>query len=295
LLTGGCDHPVDFHRIDCAMAAASTRVMRIVLATTLLAGSLTFVATRPLTAPKAATVEMGDMTWIEIRDSLRAGMATVLVPSGGIEANGPHMITDKHQHIVRLAARMIAERHGGMLVAPVLSLAPEGDYAPPTGNMQWPGTIGVPPQVFEASLEGVARSLKAAGFKRVVFMADHGQSQPSQAAVAARLTEAWRGDGVAVLALGDYYKEGDAAQQRLLAARGETPATIGDHAGLQDTAELMFAHPAGVRLERLKRPFGVIEPDGSSGRPERATAELGEALIRAKVDAALAQLRRASF
>jgi creatinine amidohydrolase len=277
------------------MAAVSTRVLRAALAAALFAGCLTFVATRPLTASKASTVEMSDMTWIEIRDALRGGVTTVLAPSGGIEANGPHMITDKHQHIVRLAARLIAERHGGMLVAPVLSLVPQGDAAARTGNMQWPGTIGVSAETFEATLEGVARSLKAAGFRRIVFMADHGQSQPPQAAVAARLTQTWRGDGVTVLALGDYYKEGDAAQQRLLAARGETPATIGDHAGLQDTAELMFAYPAGVRLERLAKPFGALESDGSSGKPGRATAELGEALIRAKVDAALAQLKRASF
>ncbi len=55
----------------------------------------------------------------------------------------------------------------------------------------------------------------------------------------------------------------------------------------------MFAHPAGVRLERLSRPFGALEPDGSSGAPGRATAALGEALLRAKVDAALMQLRAA--
>jgi hypothetical protein len=64
---------------------------------------------------------------------------------------------------------------------------------------------------------------------------------------------------------------------------------------LQDTAELMFAHPAGVRLERLARPFAILEADGSSGRPDRATADLGATLIRAKVDAALAQLRAAGM
>jgi creatinine amidohydrolase len=270
-------------------------ILAAAVAATLCASALVGFATRPLTAPRASTVEMAEMTWIEIRDAIRGGTQTVLVPSGGIEANGPHMTTDKHQHIVRLAARLIAEGHGAMLVAPVLPLAPQGDYAPASGNMQWPGTIGITPETFAATLDGTARSLKAAGFKRIVFIADHGQSQRPQAEVAARLTQEWRAAGVSALALGGYYKEGDRKQRELLAARGETSETIGDHAGIQDTAELMFAHPASVRLERLARPLGALEPDGSSGKPGRATAELGQALIRAKVDAALAELRAAGI
>jgi creatinine amidohydrolase len=269
-------------------------ILRASLAGVLALGALSLVATRPLTAPRTASVDLADMTWIEIRDAIRAGATTVLLPSGGIEANGPHMIVDKHQHIVRLAARMIAAEHGGMLVAPVLPLSPQGDYAPATSNMRWPGTIGVPPEVFESALEGMARSLKAAGFRRIVLIADHGPSQAPQAAVAARLAAQWRSDGVEVIALGAYYADGDAAQRRILTDRGETAESIGDHAGLQDTAELLYAHPAGVKLDRLARPFATLEPDGSSGRPERATRELGELLIRAKVDAALAALRRQS-
>ncbi len=57
----------------------------------------------------------------------------------------------------------------------------------------------------------------------------------------------------------------------------------------------MAAHPAGVRLERLSRALPALEPDGSSGRPERATAEMGRELIRLKVSAGLAQLRAAGF
>jgi creatinine amidohydrolase len=268
-------------------------ITRLALAAVVGVGVVAGIATRPLTAPASSIVDMADMTWIEIRDSIRAGMTTVLVPSGGIEGNGPHMITDKHQHIVRLAARMIAREHGGMLVAPVVALAPQGDPTVRSSNMQWPGTIGVSPNVFQTILEGVAHSLKAAGFKRIVLIADHGGSQEPQRALAERLTGLWRADGVEVIALDAYYTDGDAAQRRLLAERGETVETIGDHAGLQDTAELMFAHPEGVKLSRLDRLMPSFESDGSSGRPERATRELGEKLMRAKVDAAVAALRRA--
>jgi creatinine amidohydrolase len=277
------------------MPAVRRSILVAAAAAALGASALFGFVTRPLTAPRTMTVEMVAMTWIEIRDAVRAGTTTVIVPSGGIEANGPHMTIDKHQHIARVAARMIAEAHGATLVAPVVPLVPQGAYAPASGNMQWPGTIGVPPETFGALLDGVARSLKAAGFKRIVFMADHGPSQKPQAETAARLTQEWRSEGIIVLALGGYYSEGDKRQRELLIAHGETLESIGDHAGLQDTAELMFAHPSSVRLERLNRPFGTLEPDGSSGKPGRATAALGEQLIRAKVEAALAQLRAAGI
>ncbi len=97
--------------------------------------------------------------------------------------------------------------------------------------MTLPGTIGVSEPVFEGVLEGAARSLKAAGFRRIVFMADHGGSIAPQGRVAARLQAEWRGAGVSVIALDAYYTEGDKAQRAFLKARGESDASIGDHAG----------------------------------------------------------------
>ncbi len=93
-----------------------------------------------------------------------------------------------------------------------------------------------------------------------------------------------------VQALDAYYTEGDKAQQAHLKAQGETAVTIGDHAGLQDTAELLAIHPAGVRLERLSRLLPALENDGSSGAPRRATPEMGQELLRLKVEAALRAL-----
>ncbi len=272
-----------------------SKPLRAVLVASLAAaGALAFVS-RPLTAPVPATVEMADMTWIEVRDAIRRGVDTVIVPSGGIEANGPHMTLGKHQHIVALTARMIAEGRGRTLVAPVIAHVPQGAYEPPTANMTLPGTIGVTEPVFEGILEGSARSLKSAGFRRIVLMADHGGSIAPQARVAARLSEEWRASGVRIIALEGYYRDGDRAQRAILKARGETDATIGDHAGLQDTAELMAAHPASVKLDRFDQIGPRLEPDGSSGNPRRAGPELGRELLKAKVDAALAELSAAGF
>ena len=67
-----------------------------------------------------------------------------IVPTGGIEQNGPHMVLGKHDYIVRQAADRIAHELGHTLVTPVVSFVPEGDYDPPSGNMLFPGTLGVP-------------------------------------------------------------------------------------------------------------------------------------------------------
>ena len=242
----------------------------------------------------AETVEMTDMTWVEVRGAIERGVTTAIVPSGGIEQNGPHMVLGKHDTIVRSAAKRIATALGNALVAPVISYVPEGDYAPPTGNMLYPGTLGVPEPVFAGVLEGIARSLMNAGFKTIALIGDHGGNQAAQALVAAKLNREWAGQGrgqVKVINVSDYYI--DEAQMKFLRSKGETDATIGSHAGLIDTAELMSLHPQGIDLTKLKS-YARKEAPGHSGDPSRATPELGKALLDLRIDAAIKQIKAAN-
>ena len=244
-----------------------------------------------LTAPLPDTAEMADMTWVEVRSAIEHGYTVAIVPTGGVEQNGPHMVLGKHDYIVRKAANRIAQELGHALVTPVVSFVPQGNYDPPTGNMQFPGTLGVPEPVFAGVLEGIARSLKSAGFKTICFIGDHGLNQASQAAVADKLNREWAGQKTKVLNVGDYYA--DEAQIKYLREKGETPATIGDHAGLIDTSELLAVHPQGVDLSRLAAVPSRSEPTGHSGNPEHASAELGSALLEMRIQAALRQIRAA--
>jgi creatinine amidohydrolase/Fe(II)-dependent formamide hydrolase-like protein len=251
------------------------------------------VVERPLTAPLPGTLRMAEMTWVEVRSALAAGHTRVIVPSGGIEQNGPHMVLGKHDHIVAWTAERIASRLGRTLVAPVVSYVPQGDYAPPTANMRFPGTIGVPVPVFAGVLEGIARSLKTGGFRSICFIADHGGSFRAQQEVAARLGREWAAEGVTVISVDDYYEAAGIAQTSLLEAQGETKASIGAHAGIIDTSELMAVHSAGVDLARLGGMLRV-EPTGAGGDPRRASAERGMALLELKVKAAVRQIARAT-
>ena len=245
---------------------------------------------QPLTAPLPNTLQIADMTWIEVRSAIARGYTKVIVPSGGIEQNGPHMVLGKHDYIVGAAASEIARELGQTLVTPVVSFVPEGDYDPPAGHLRFPGTMGVPEDVYAGMLEGIARSLKAGGFKTICFIADHGGSLKPQAEVAQRLTREWAQEGVRVLDVSDYYA--DAAETEYLARLGETAAAIGQHAGIADTSELMAAHPEGVDLQRYADTPYTMEPTGASGNPMKSSAERGRALLNIKIFARSGRSRR---
>jgi creatinine amidohydrolase/Fe(II)-dependent formamide hydrolase-like protein len=272
------------------------RLPPLKIAVAVLAGAaVAFAAVeRPLTAPLPGTVKIAEMTWVEVRSAIDAGYTRVIVPSGGIEQNGPHMILGKHDHIVAWTAERIATELGRTLVTPVVSYVPEGSYVPPSGHMRFPGTLGVTDEVFAGVLEGIARSLKAGGFKTICFIADHGGSMRPQADVATRLSREWAAEGIKVISVDDYYQAAGDQQNKLLEAQGETLSTIGQHAGITDTSELMAIHPAGVDVTRLdKLPFKA-ERTGFDGDPRRASAERGKALLDLKVKAAVRQIRLAS-
>jgi creatinine amidohydrolase len=245
--------------------------------------------TKTLTAPIPDIVEMKDMTWLEVRSALQSGFTTAVVPTGGIEQNGPHMILGKHDYLVGYAARQIAKEVGKTLVTPVVSYVPEGEFDPPTGHMRFPGTLGISEQAFAGVLEGIARSLKNAGFKVICFIGDHGQSQSVQADVAARLSREWEKAGVRVVQIGSYYAV--PSQTKRLKDSGYTMAQIGYHASIIDTSELLAVNPKGVDLGRYSRSFLPQENSGVIGNPTPSNEKLGATLIRMRIEAASAQIR----
>ena len=233
------------------------------------------------------TVFLEELTWTEVRDALVAGTATVIIPTGGTEQNGPHMVLGKHNYLVRYKAGEVARRLGNALVAPVMAYVPEGDVDPPTGHMRFPGTITTPPEVFEQVLEFAARSFKQHGFLDIALLGDSGGNQASQAAVAERLNREWAATPVRVHHLTDYYPgPGDA----WLVTRGESEMDVGTHAGMHDTASLMFLNPALLRLDELAPGTGG-GGNGVVGNPARSTAAYGEQILEMQIDAAVRQIR----
>lgn len=261
--------------------------VRLALGALVVGGAFLNFVERPLTAPLPDRIAIADLTWVELREAVRQGYTTAIVPSGGLEQNGPHLAIAKHDRIVAHTSNLIAARLGHTLVAPVISYVPEGEPGSGRGHMRYPGTIGVSEAAFEAVLDGIARSLKSSGFRVICFLADSSDTLPAQRRAAERLSRDWAGEGVRVVGV-EY--GADAAQLAWLRAVGETPATIGRHGGIQDTAELLVADPSAVRIGAWTGRPGWSEPTGSDGEPSRATAEQGRALLAMKVDAAVAQI-----
>ena len=76
----------------------------------------------------------------------------------------------------------------------------------------------------------------------------------------------------------------------LQAAFGYEDDVIGSHAGISDTSQMLFVHPAGVRKDRLM-PWGGPKDSGVSGDPSKSTAAIGKMGIEFKVNAAINQYK----
>jgi creatinine amidohydrolase len=238
-----------------------------------------------------ANLYLEDLTWPELRADIEAGKTTILVPIGGTEQNGPQMALGKHNVRVKVLAGKIAQALGDALVAPVLAYVPEGDVNRPQGHLKFPGTITIPPAVFETTLEYAAKSFKLAGFRNIVFLGDHGGYQPDVEAVAQRLDREWAATPVRAYALTEYYRASEDEFGQLLKSKGYSEAEIGSHAGLLDTSLLMATDPSLVRTDMLDK---TKPGDGTHGNPRRSSAELGQLGVDLVVERTVSAIRAAT-
>ena len=246
-------------------------------------------------AASPGPVGIEDMTSPELKARIAAGTSTVLIPIGGTEQNGPHMVLGKHNVRVRLLADEIARRLGNAVVAPVMAYVPEGAITPPAAHMRFTGTISIPEATFESVLESAARSFKQHGFHDVVFLGDHGGYQKSLQRVADKLNREWKNDPACrVHALKDYYEAAQTTYVDALKKKGYSQAEIGTHAGLNDTALELAVDKSLVRAEVLAHGAQLDAAHGVYGDPRRATAEVGQLGVQQIIDASVASIQRAT-
>lgn len=252
----------------------------------------------PLAGSAASSVTPGvyleEMTSPELRDRIAAGATTALVPIGGTEQSGPHIVLGKHNVRARVLAGRIAAKLGDAVVAPVVAYVPEGAIAPPAAHMRFAGTISIPDAAFEALLESTAKSLCQHGIRDVFFLGDHGGYQTNEARAAARVNRSNGGaGGCRAHALGAYYDAATTTFNADLKQRGFTDAEIGKHAGLADTALSLAVDPALVRPAQVAAGARGGVRAGVHGDPTRATADLGRVGVERIVDASVAAIRAA--
>jgi len=235
-------------------------------------------APRPIAA--LDTVFLEEMTWMEVRDAVRGGKTTVLVPTGGIEQNGPYLATGKHNYILRATTEAVARRLGNALVAPIVPFVPEGNIDPPSGHMMYPGTISVTEDTYERLLTDLCASLRVSGFRDIVLLGDSSGNQQGMRNVANWLTAKWAANGIRVHFLAQYYNYAEVAHW--LEEQGIRLKDEDVHDDFIVTAQLLAINPITVRMQQ-RLAVGQFRISGMTLNPAQ-TAEWGKRIIAFRAD-----------
>ena len=228
----------------------------------------------PLTPPD--TVWLEEMTWMDVRDALAAGKTTAIIPTGGMEPNGPWLVTGKHNYVLQANCDAIARKLGNALCAPIVKFVPEGNIERKTSHMASPGTISMREETYRAILTDIAHSLRQHGFKTIIYIGDSGGNQAGQRYVADSLNKLWNADPM-VLHIQDYYtynKVGEYMGKKIV----EDSAGDGLHDDPIITLNMFATDPKSIRYEeRVKAKKATI--NGFSVADRTKNAELAKEII----------------
>jgi creatinine amidohydrolase len=241
---------------------------------------------RPIDAVDTVFIE--HMTWMEVRDAMRGGKKTVIVATGGVEQNGPYLVTGKHNVVLRGTTEAIARKLGNALVAPIVPFVPEGDIDPPTVHMKYPGTVSITEETYRSLLTDICSSFKTHGFEHIVLIGDSGGNQAGMKAVAANLNETWGDAGTRLHFIPEYYDFASVA--KWLEEQGVEQTSEGLHDDFAMTAMMMAVDRDSVRTQqRIKADRFRI--NGVHLAPAERTIRWGHCIINFRADATVKALQ----
>jgi hypothetical protein len=248
-------------------------------------------APNPLPAPN--TVWLEEMTWMDVRDALKAGKTTAIIPTGGMEPNGPWLVTGKHNYVLRTNCAAIASKLENALCAPIVEFVPEGRIEPPSGHMRSAGTISLREETYQALLTDIAHSLKMHGFKNIIFIGDSGGNQNGQKAVADKLTAQFAGSAF-VATIPGYYTA-PPGTPNVLRNLGVTKEGMPDD-GLHDspgiTLNMMLTDPDSIRWDaRVKAKKATI--NGVDISNKNRSLEWARAIVEARANRTVELIKQA--
>jgi creatinine amidohydrolase len=236
-----------------------------------------------LTESSPYNLSLERLTWMEVRDQIKRGHSRVIIPTGGIEQNGPFVALNKHDVIGKRLSIEIATRLGSTLVAPIVSFVPQGSINPPTSHMRFAGTLSVSEETFVRLLVDIGLSCAAHGFKEIIILGDSLGSQEGMKRAASTINASISNPAARAIFVESFYDY--PATRALLAARNipQLPETF--HEELAFTAQLAAIDPSAIRYnERLKAGFTTL--GGVAITDLKALQALGELIISTRADRA---------
>jgi creatinine amidohydrolase/Fe(II)-dependent formamide hydrolase-like protein len=248
-----------------------------------------FDTPRPIEAVDTVFIE--DMTWMEVRDAMRAGKDTVIVATGGIEQNGPYLVAGKHNVVLRATTESIARKLGNALVAPIIGFVPEGGIDPPTEHMKYPSTVSLSEDTYERLLTDICACYRTHGFRQIVLIGDSGGNQKGMRAVADALNARWVGGKTRVHFIPGYYNY--AALKPWLESQGIKQTDEGLHDDFAITAQMMTVDPTSVRMKQ-RLAAGKFRINGIDLSPADKTIEWGRKIVNYRAEQTAAAIRKAT-
>lgn len=245
----------------------------------------------PRTIDGLDTVFMEEMTWMEIRDALKAGRDTVIVATGGLEQNGPYLVSAKHNIILRATTEAIARKLGNALVSSIIQFVPEGDIDPPSGHMKYPGTISLTEETYRKLITDICASLRAHGFKDIVLIGDSGGNQDGLKAVAAELNARWSDGQTRLHFIPEYFDYAGVA--KWLESQGIKQGNDGIHDDFAITAQMMVIDPSAVRMDE-RIAAGKFRINGIDLAPAEKTIEWGKKIVDYRAEQTVKAIRTAT-
>lgn len=248
-------------------------------------------APRPIAA--LDSVWMEQLTWMEVRDAIKAGKTTALILTGGVESNGPHLATGKHNYVLTVMGEAIARKLGNALVAPIVTLEP----GRPDSDRVAPGSVFLSPETYEAVLTDMALSLKSMGFTNIVLLGDSGGNQTAMKNTAGKLNARFNGAPARFHFIPEYYNY--PAVRQFVQANGVTETmefeasqgSDGIHEEYGIDALMMLYDPKTVRLDERKKA-GKTTINGADLLPLDKTLAMGRRIVELRTSLTVAAINK---
>lgn len=248
-------------------------------------------------------VRLAHLTWEEAAAAAEEGRL-VIVPTGAIEAHGPHLPLDCDTHQVDAIALRLGERVGALVAPPLV-------YGYSTTFMGYPGTISLSAETYQQVVFEVCASLIRHGFLRILILNGNRPNGTANDVAARRLIDVFGAERDLQVTTVSYWEP---AAARIHAIRSSRVGGMG-HGCEFETSVQMALRPELVRRGRLEgvRPplvsWDLVAPADPArtyvtwptpqsghpaifGDPHAASAESGEQFLDLVVEALVEVVRR---